>query len=59
MTTGTFTGDAQKEALRDGVPPIELVNGEKLLDLFETLELGLKPRKTFDIDESFFVPFQS
>ncbi len=59
MTTGTFTGDAQKEALRDGVPPIELVNGEKLLDLFEGLELGLKPRKTFDIDESFFEPFQS
>lgn len=59
MTTGTFTGDAQKEALRDGVPPIELVNGEKLLDLFESLELGLKPRKTFDIDESFFEPFQS
>ncbi len=59
MTTGTFTGDAQKEALRDGVPPIELVNGEKLLDLFESLELGLKPRKTYDIDEPFFEPFQS
>jgi restriction system protein len=59
MTTGTFTHDAQKEALRDGVPPIELVNGEKLLDLFENLELGLKPRKTYDIDELFFEPFQS
>jgi restriction system protein len=59
MTTGTFTADAQKEALRDGVPPIELVNGEKLLDMFESLELGLKPRKTYDIDEQFFEPFQS
>jgi restriction system protein len=59
MTTGTFSGDAQKEALRDGVPPIELVNGEKLLDMFESLELGLKPRKTFDIDEQFFEPFQT
>jgi len=59
MTTGTFTADAQKEALRDGVPPIELVNGEKLLDMFESLELGLKPRKTYDIDEAFFEPFQS
>jgi restriction system protein len=58
LTTGTFTADAQKEALRDGVPPIELVNGEKLLDMFENLELGLKPRKTFDIDQAFFEPFQ-
>jgi restriction system protein len=32
MTTGTFTKDAKGEAVRDGVPPIELVNGEKLLD---------------------------
>jgi restriction system protein len=59
MTTGTFTVDAQKEAFRDGVPPIELVNGEKLLDMFESLELGLKPRKTFDVDEQFFEPFQT
>lgn len=58
MTTGTFSVDAQKEALRDGVPPIELVNGDKLLDMFESLELGLKPRKTFDIDEQFFEPFR-
>lgn len=59
LTTGSFTTDAQKEALRDGVPPIELVNGEKLLDMFENLELGFKPRKTFDVDEQFFEPFQS
>jgi len=59
VTTGTFTSDAQKEALRDGVPPIELVNGEKLLDLFESLELGLKPRKTYDVDQQFFDEFRS
>lgn len=59
LTTGSFTTDAQKEALRDGVPPIELVNGEKLLDMFENLELGLKPRKTYDIDVQFFEPFQA
>jgi restriction system protein len=28
LTTGTFTSDAQKEAVRDGVPPIELVHGD-------------------------------
>ena len=58
LTTGTFTADAQKEALRDGVPAIELVSGEKLLDMFEGLELGLRPRKTYDVDEQFFEAFR-
>lgn len=59
LTTGTFTLEAQKEAVRDGVPQIELVDGKKLLDMFENLELGLIPRKTFDIDVHFFKRFQS
>ncbi len=58
LTTGTFTSEAKREAIRDGVPAIELVNGEKLIDLFETLELGLKHKKAFDIDERFFEDFQ-
>lgn len=58
LTTGTFTSDARKEAVRDGVPPIELVDGEKLLDMFEMLELGLKPKKAYDIDEKFFDDFR-
>ncbi len=58
LTTGTFTSEAKKEAVRDGVPPIELVDGEKLLDMFETLELGLKPKKAYDIDEKFFDDFR-
>jgi restriction system protein len=59
MIFRTFTTDAQKEAVRDGVPPLELVNGEKLLDMFENLELGLIPRKTFDVNIHFFKEFQS
>jgi restriction system protein len=58
LTTGTFTSEAKKEAVRDGVPPIELVDGEKLLDMFETLELGLKPKKAYDVDEKFFDDFK-
>jgi restriction system protein len=58
MTTGTFTKDARAEAVRDGVPPIELVDSEKLLDLFESLELGLKPRKTYDVNHEFFEEFK-
>ena len=47
ITTGTFTLDAKKEARWDGVPPIELVDGEQLVQMFERLELGLVPRTTF------------
>ena len=58
MTTGIFTSNAKKEANREGVPPIELVDGEKLVDMFENLELGLIPKKAFDIDTSFFNEFR-
>jgi restriction system protein len=58
ITTGTFTLDAKKEARRDGVPPIELVDGELLVQMFERLELGLVPRTTYDIDEKFFEDFK-
>ena len=57
ITTGSFTSDARKEAVRDGVPPIELVDGEKLVSMLEQLELGLKPQRTFEIDASFFDQF--
>jgi len=58
ITTGTFTLDAKKEARRDGVPPIELVDGDLLVEMFERLELGLIPRKTYDLDEKFFEDFK-
>jgi restriction system protein len=54
MTTGRFTQDAKKEAIREGAPPIELVDGEGIIDLFETNQLGLKPKMTFEIDSNFF-----
>ena len=57
ITTGSFTYDARKEAVRDGVPPIELVDGEKLVSMLEQLELGLKPQRTFEVDASFFDQF--
>lgn len=58
LTTGTFTNDARKEAVRDGVPPIELVDGEKLLDMFEQLELGLRPIKAYEVETKFFDEFK-
>lgn len=58
ITTGSFTADARKEAVRDGVPPIELVDGDKLVGMLEQLELGLKPRRTFELDAEFFEQFR-
>lgn len=58
LTTGTFTSEAKKEASRDGVPPIELVDGQKLQDMFTQLELGLTPVTTYEIDEGFFAEFR-
>lgn len=58
ITTGTFTLEAKKEARRDGVPPIELVDGEALVQMFERLELGLIARTTYDVDDNFFDDFK-
>ena len=57
ITTGNFTSEARREANRDGVPPIELIDAEKLIDLLERLELGLKPAKTYTIDHVFLREF--
>jgi restriction system protein len=57
LTTGSFTSEARKEAVRDGVPPIELVDGDKLIGMLEQLELGLKPRTTYEVDTTFFDSF--
>ncbi len=42
ITTGTFSRDAKLESTRDGAPPIDLVDGEQLLDKLEELHLGVK-----------------
>ena len=59
ITTGAFTSEAKKEAVRDGVPPIELVDGEKLMTMLEDLELGVSPIKAFRVNESFFHELKS
>lgn len=58
LTTGNFTMDAKKEAVRDGTNPIELVDGEKLVRMFEKLELGLKPRIVYEVDPEFFKEYE-
>jgi len=59
ITTGSFTTEARREASRDGVPTIELIDGIRLIEMLETLQLGLVPRQTFEIDDRFFADFRS
>jgi restriction system protein len=57
ITTSTFSSNARAEAERPGAVPIELVDGEKLFEMFNRYELGLKPRTVYDIDLGFFEQF--
>ena len=57
MTTGTFSTDAIKEANREGAPQVELVDGEKLVEMFKRVELGVKPRTVYEVDLPFFEPY--
>lgn len=58
ITTGTFTPDAKAEATRDGAPPVDLIDGERLCDLLKQYELGVNTtvRQVEDvaIDRAFF-----
>jgi restriction system protein len=44
ITTGRFTSEAQREAVRDGAPAIDLVDGETLCELLKNLRLGVEVR---------------
>lgn len=57
LTTGTFTNEAIKEANRDGAPQIELVDGQKLIAMFERVELGVIPKTIYEVDYSYFNRF--
>jgi restriction system protein len=41
VTTGSFTRDAIKEASRDGATPIDLLDGEALVNKIKELKLGI------------------
>jgi restriction system protein len=41
ITTGSFTREARSEATRDGAPPIDLIDGDRLCDLLKEYELGV------------------
>lgn len=45
ITTGTFSRDAELEARRDGAPPIDLIDGERLCDLLKEYGLGISTER--------------
>ena len=42
LTTGGFTKDAQREAVRDGAPAIDLIDGRDFCDLLKDHKLGVE-----------------
>ena len=42
LTTGRFTRDAHQEATREGARPIDLIDGELLMDKLKDLRLGVR-----------------
>jgi len=56
ITTGTFTRDAIKEATRDGAPPIDLIDGEQLVQRLKELSLGVKITmiESVEVDSDWF-----
>ncbi|MFA5384078.1 MAG: restriction endonuclease [Eubacteriales bacterium] len=58
ITTGTFTRDALKEAARDGAPPIDLIDGNQLVEKLKKLSLGVNTKiiqeELVEIDNEWF-----
>lgn len=50
ITTGTFTRDAIKEATRDGASPIDLIDGENLVEMLKQLRLGVNVRMVEEVE---------
>jgi restriction system protein len=51
ITTGTFTNDARAESRRDGAPPIDLIDGDRLCELLKEYSIGVTttPRTVEDV----------
>ncbi len=58
ITTGSFTKDAQNEASRDGAPPVEPIDGDRLCDLLLEYRLGVDVHERVElevtVDTTFF-----
>jgi restriction system protein len=55
ITTSVFTQQAEEQASSPGYKPIDLIDGERLIELLQDLNLGTKVVTV--VDDSFFAPF--
>ena len=58
ITTSGFSNAAIQEASREGAPQVELVDGDKLVDMFQRVELGVFKRTVYDVDPTYFEKFK-
>ena len=49
MTTARFTAEASREAVRDGAPAIDLVDGEDFCDLLKEIGLGVRVKQVEEV----------
>lgn len=59
ITTGTFTYNAKQEAVREGTKPIDLIDGEMLVEKMKELGLGVRVRaeEVVEVDKEWFSNF--
>lgn len=55
MTTSVFTQQAEEQATSPGYKPIDLIDGERLIELLKLHKLGIK--QVTVVDDAFFAPF--
>lgn len=55
ITTGKFSAPAVAEANRAGVTPIDLIDGDELVERLKELQLGVFPVNDYRIDEDWFL----
>lgn len=56
LTTGGFTREAHSEATREGAPPIDLIDGDPLMEKLKELRLGVNTKtvEVVEVDRSWF-----
>jgi len=54
ISTGGYTREARREAIRDGAPPIDLIDGDLLMDKLKELQLGVRAKEVIVVDHEWF-----
>lgn len=57
VTTGVFSPAAKAEAKAPGKKPIDLMDGELLIDKIAELNIGVQPKTTYEINDKFFAQY--